>query len=132
MKKAIITFVLAALVVITTVIWILTSRPAISIKEILPLFVLILVVAFAVFVGYKRLKSVRRGEPVEDELSKRIMQKTAAWSFYISLYLWLAVMYFSDKLHLETHTLIGGGILGMAVIFAGCWMVFNFRGMKNE
>ena len=60
------------------------------------------------------------------------MQKTAAWSYYVSLYLWLAIMYFSDKLHYETHTIIGAGILGMAVIFAICWLIFNFRGIRNE
>jgi hypothetical protein len=60
------------------------------------------------------------------------MQKTAAWSYYVSLYLWLAIMYLSDKFKYETHTIIGAGILGMAVIFAICWLVFNFRGIRNE
>jgi peptidoglycan/LPS O-acetylase OafA/YrhL len=91
-----------------------------------------LVVAFAVFVGIKRLTSAKRGEPAEDELSKKVMRRTSSLSYYISLYLWLAIMYFSDKLHYETHTIIGAGILGMAVIFAICWLVSNFTGIKNE
>jgi putative effector of murein hydrolase LrgA (UPF0299 family) len=60
------------------------------------------------------------------------MQKTASLSYYISLYWWLVIMYFIDKLNYETHTFIAAGILGMAVIFAGCWLVFNFRGVRNE
>ena len=60
------------------------------------------------------------------------MQKTSSLSFYISLYLWLAIMYFSDKIDFETHTVIGAGILGMAVVFVICWLVFNFRGIRNE
>ena len=94
--------------------------------------VIILVVCFAVFLGYKRLNSVRRGEPSEDELSKKVLQKTAAWSYYLSLYFWLALMYFSDKTKLETHSIIGIGIMGMAVVFAICWLIINFRGIRNE
>ena len=93
---------------------------------------IILVVGFAVFIGYKRVTSAKRGEPAEDELSKKVMLRTSSLSFYISLYLWLVIMYFSDKLKLETHTIIGVGILGMAVTFAICWIYFNFRGVRNE
>jgi peptidoglycan/LPS O-acetylase OafA/YrhL len=94
--------------------------------------VIVLVVAFALFVGYKRLSSVNKGEPAEDEMSKKVMRQTAALSYYISLYLWLAIMYFSDKLNYEIHTVIGAGILGMAVTFGVCWLVINFRGIRNE
>jgi peptidoglycan/LPS O-acetylase OafA/YrhL len=94
--------------------------------------IIIIVVAFAVFVGFKRLSSTRRGEPAEDELSKKVMQKTSSLSYYISLYLWLAIMYFSDRFKYETHTVIGAGILGMAITFAICWIVINFRGVRNE
>lgn len=38
----------------------------------------------------------------------------------------------SDKLDFEAHTLIAAGILGMAVIFAICWLIVNFTGIKNE
>jgi peptidoglycan/LPS O-acetylase OafA/YrhL len=89
-------------------------------------------VAFAVLIGYKRLSSAKRGEPAEDELSKKVMRKTSSLSFYISLYLWLAIMFFSDKLNYETHTIIGTGILGMAVVFAVCWLVVYFTGIRNE
>ena len=41
-------------------------------------------------------------------------------------------MYYSDKTTLENHTLIGTGILGMAIIFAVTWVVIQFRGVKNE
>jgi hypothetical protein len=60
------------------------------------------------------------------------MLRTSSLSFYISLYLWLVIMYFSDKIKAETHTILGSGILGMAVIFAICWLIFNFRGIRNE
>jgi peptidoglycan/LPS O-acetylase OafA/YrhL len=90
------------------------------------------VVAFAVFVGYKRMTSAKRGEPTEDEMSKKVLLKTAAWSYYISLYLWVAMLIIKDRVNLDTEEIIGAGILGMAVSFAVCWLIFNFRGTRNE
>ena len=132
MKRGVIVFIVAALVLITTGIWFFSGTEKFKPIELVSFGIIILVVLFAVFVGYKRLTSAKRGEPPEDELSKKVMQKTSSLSFYISLYLWLAIMYFSDKIDFETHTVIGAGILGMAVVFAICWLVFNFRGIRNE
>jgi peptidoglycan/LPS O-acetylase OafA/YrhL len=132
MKKGVIVFILAALVLVTTGIWFFSSTEKFKLYEFVGFGVIILVVGFAVFIGFKRLSSAKRGEPAEDELSKKVMQKTAALSYYVSLYLWLAIMYFSDKIKYETHTVIGAGILGMAITFAICWLVFNFRGIRNE
>jgi len=131
MKRAILVFVLAVLVLLTVGLWIFSSTE-LKPMDLVSFGIIILVVAFAVFIGYKRLSSAKRGEPPEDELSKKVMQKTSALSYYISLYLWLAIMYFSDKIDYETHTVIGAGILGMAIVFAICWLVFNFRGIRNE
>jgi peptidoglycan/LPS O-acetylase OafA/YrhL len=132
MKRAVIVFVLAAMVIILTVLWFFSKTNKITTVDILSLGVILIVVGFAVFIGYKKLASAKRGEPAEDELTKKVMGRTSSLSFYISIYLWLVIMYFSDKLKLDTQTIIGAGILGMAVIFAICWMVFNFRGVKNE
>jgi peptidoglycan/LPS O-acetylase OafA/YrhL len=132
MKKGVVVFIVAALVLITTGIWFFSSTENFKPFEFVGFGIIILVVAFAVFIGFKRLSSAKRGEPPEDELSKKVMQKTASLSYYVSLYLWLAIMYFSDRINYETHTIIGAGILGMAVIFAVCWLFFNFRGVRNE
>jgi len=132
MKRAIFVFILAALVLITVGFWFFKVSAKLTLVDITSLGVIILVIAFAVFLGFKRLGSAKRGEPVEDELSKKVMQKTAALSYYISLYLWLIVMYIQDKVHLETHVILAIGILGMAVTFAICWLFFNFRGIRNE
>jgi peptidoglycan/LPS O-acetylase OafA/YrhL len=132
MKKAVLVFVIAALVLITCGIWFFSSSASFTPLNLFNFGVIFLVVGFAIYFGFKRLISAKRGEPAEDELSKKIMRKTAAMSYFISLYLWLALMYFSDRINLETHSVIGIGILGMAITFAICWLVFNFRGIKNE
>ena len=132
MKKTVIIFIVAALVLVTTGLWLFTSRSTFKSVDLVMYGVIIVVVGFALFVGYKRLTSVKNGEPAEDELSKKVLKKTAAFSYYISLYLWLAVMYAASKTDYETHVYISAGILGMAVIYAICWLIFNFRGVRNE
>jgi peptidoglycan/LPS O-acetylase OafA/YrhL len=132
MKRGIIVFIVAALVLFTAGLWFFSADTKFKPFELVGLGILILVVLFALFIGYKRISSAKKGEPPEDELTKKVMQKTSSLSYYISLYLWLAIMYFSDRLEYETHSIIGAGILGMAVIFAVCWLVFNFTGVRNE
>ena len=132
MKKSILVFIIAMLVLITTGIWFFSGNNKLKITDILNFGVIVVIISFAVFIGIKRFLSTKRGEPAEDELSKKVLQRAAGLSYYVSLYMWLAIMYFSDRTELENHTLIGAGILGMAVIFAICWSVINFTGIRNE
>jgi peptidoglycan/LPS O-acetylase OafA/YrhL len=132
MKKGIIVLSVAVMVLFTTGLWIYSANGNFKSFDLVSFGIIFLVVAFAVFIGYKRLTSARRGEPAEDELSKKVLLKTAAWSYYISLYLWVAILFIKDRINLDTEELLGAGILGMAVSFAICWLVFNFRGLRNE
>ncbi len=132
MKKSVIIFTVAALVLFAAVLWMLSSSGGFKTNEPGSFIIIVLLITFAVFIGYKRLASARRGEPAEDELSKKVMQKSAALSYYISIYMWLAIGYFSERLDYETHTIIGAGIIGMAITFAVCWLIFNIGGIKNE
>lgn len=132
MKRIIILFVVAALVMITTIIWITNTGSELKRAGLAEFGIILLLVAFALFFGYKRIQSHKTGEPQEDEMSKNILRNSASYSYYISLYWWLAVGYFSDKLKYETHTVIGAGIVGMAAIFAISWVILYIRGIRNE
>lgn len=132
MKRTVLISIVAAIVLIACGLLVINSSLFAGQKNILSLTVLVLLVGFAILFGMKRLTSVRRGEPAEDELSEKMMRKSSSISFYISIYLWLFIMYFSDKTKIETHTLIGAGILGMALIFALSWIIIYFRGIRNE
>ncbi len=96
-------------------------------------YVIVLVlVALALIFGIRRLKSERRGEPAEDELSKKIMQRAASTAYYLSLYWWLALVYISDNWQREAESLIGTGIMGMAILLALCWIYFKVIGVSHE
>lgn len=132
MKKTVLTFVIAFLVLATVILWMTKSVNHLSFSEILQFGIILILVGFGIYIGIRRLKSNIKGEPAEDELSKKVMQKTAALSFYISLYMWLIMIYLSDKTNYETDTIIGAGILLMAITYFICWIVLHFTGMKNE
>ncbi|MBN1108491.1 MAG: hypothetical protein JXR66_12730 [Bacteroidales bacterium] len=132
MKRAIIVFIVAALVLVSVGLWISSSSEAFKTFDVLSLVVIILVVGFALYIGFRRLTSAKRGEPAEDEMSKKVLLRTAAWSYYVSLYLWVAILFIKDRVTLDTEELIGAGILGMALSWVICWLILNFRGVRNE
>jgi peptidoglycan/LPS O-acetylase OafA/YrhL len=131
MKKSILAIIVSVLVLVTTIIWFTKAVPG-NVGEYLQFGVILIIVLFGLYVGYRRLSSEKLGQPAEDEFSKKVMQKAAALSYYISLYLWLVIMYLTDRLKAETDVMFGWGILGMAVIFGGSWVYFNFIGIKND
>lgn len=132
MKRSVVVFVIGALVVAGLVLWAVQGRLAGNLGEVIMAGVVLLLVGFGLYLGVSRLRSRRRGEPGEDELSKKIMTRASSLAFYVSIYLWLFVMYVSDKTKLETDTLIGAGIVGMAVAFLLCWLGVRAFGIRNE
>jgi hypothetical protein len=131
MKKSHLALIVSAMVLLTVILWLINTQEPVSIPEIVQYGIILVLIGFAAYIGISRLKTFHRGEPPEDELSKRILQKASSTSFYISIYLWLAVMYLSDKTKCETHSLIGAGILGMAILFCICWIIYKIRGMRD-
>jgi hypothetical protein len=131
MKRTILMFIISALVVATLALWVFKGRVAGNTQEFLMVGTALVIVGFAVYLGMSRLRSHRLREPAEDELSKKVMTRVSSLAYYISIYLWLFVMYVSDKTTLPAHSLIGTGILGMAVVFLLCWLGVKAFGMKH-
>ncbi|MHC1706039.1 MAG: hypothetical protein AB9842_00820 [Bacteroidales bacterium] len=132
MKKVLIVFLVAGIVLLTTALWFFSSAGELKAMDMLHFAVILLVVAFALFVGYKRLTSVKRGEPAEDELTKRVLQKSAAVSYYVSLYIWVFLIFLKDRVTFDTEELLGTGILAMALTFGISWLIINFKGFRND
>ena len=123
---------LVVLLIVSVVIWILNATTEIKFGNLLMYGIILLITIFALAIAISKLKSAKEGLTSEDELSQLIRNKASSKSYYVSLYWWLILMYLSDKTRLETHSLIGAGILGMAVLFAGFWVYFNFKGKIND
>lgn len=132
MKKIIPLVVISVLVLGTTLLWFMNSGSQLSQAESWQFIVILLIVAFAGYILYSRVKSVKRGEPAEDELSKKILQKASSFAYYLSLYLWVAMIVVNDRVKMDTEVLLGTGILGMAVIWVALVIFFKVRGLRNE
>jgi len=130
MKKTILILIISALVLITLIIW-AVNKPGTT-TDIISIIIVVLLVGLGLYAGISRLISFKKKEAMEDELTKTIMTKASSYAFYVSIYLWLLIMYISDKTSLETHSLIGGGIAGMALIFLISWIAIKMFGIKSE
>ena len=126
MRKAIVIAVLAVLVLGTMLLWLFNSETTITGSRSIMIGIQVVILVFAVLVVVKRWTAKKQNLPAEDEMSKRILQRGAATSYYLSIYMWLALMYFEERIELERSTLIGAGILGMAILYGLSWVYHNF------
>lgn len=108
------------------VVYLLSPDLEVNINEVLMVVGVILVVGFALFLAFRRMRDIKSDLPAEDEFSKKIMRRAGATSYYVSLYLWLALMMFEEIIALERSSLIGAGIMGMALIFALSWIYHRY------
>jgi len=129
--KASFLIILIGVVTLSLGAWVYYSKnDSLEIADLMQYTIIVVLVVFALLIGIRRLKSEKRGEPAEDELSKKIMQKAASMAFYISLYWWLVLSYLSENWEMETGSVIGRGILGMALIFVLSWFFYKMKGVK--
>jgi hypothetical protein len=101
-------------------------------ENLVSLGIILALVAFAVVLGLRTMGDVKRGLPAEDELSKKMMQRASSIAYFVSLYLWVFLIYIQDRVSWDCEMLMGTGVLGMGVIFAGSWLFVYFRGLRNE
>ena len=88
---------------------------------------LLLTFGMIIFIA-RRWKSVRSGEPLEDEMTIRLREKASARAFYMSLYLWLVVHYIFDMPENAFMT----GLIGMVALFVINYMVLKGTGSKLD
>jgi hypothetical protein len=132
MKKSLLVILVSGIVLLSLAIWFFGFGFAGQTATTIQFAIVFLLVILGLYIGFVRLKSRQRGEPAEDELSKRMLQKASSLAFYISLYIWLVMLYLSEGHGFAGHTLIAGGIVAMAVTFAGSWVSLKLRGPRDE
>ena len=97
------------------------------------IFIGVIVTLFLVgiILSIKRLKSTKQGLPEEDEMSIKTFNKAASISFYISLLIWLIIIYVLRNDIGNTNVIIGYGIIGMALTFILNIIYFQIRGIND-
>lgn len=80
-----------------------------------------------IIISFNVLKRVvgdlKEGLPIDDERSKKIKMYAAGYSYFISLYIWLALLAFQK--HLDRDDILITGLLGMALSFCVSWIILS-------
>jgi len=124
--RTILIVVVAVLVVATFAIWIANSDVSLDFGTILMFVIPVVILVYAVLFLRKRWADARDHLPAEDELTKMIRLRSGYTAFQLSLFLWLVIGSVEDRFDVEGHTIIGAGILGMAVLFALSWIYHRY------
>src|SRR5210317_1754328 len=92
------------------------------ISEIIHVGLILILFAIGIWLSVQKQKNERQELPASDELSEMILLKASAYTFFISLFLWLGMLFILNKTSMEAGLLFDYGILGMATIFILCWL----------
>ncbi|NCO97244.1 MAG: hypothetical protein COY38_04905 [Candidatus Aenigmarchaeota archaeon CG_4_10_14_0_8_um_filter_37_24] len=94
------------------------------------IFIVVTILVFAISVFIRGNSDIKKGFPLQDERSKRVMEKATSRAFYISLYMLLAVGFLSEDLikfrDVSQATSVTVGL--MSILFAVCWVYYNRKG----
>lgn len=89
----------------------------------------LVILVFAVIVYLRGNSDLKNGFPLQDERSRRVMEKAASKAFYVSLYLLLAVGMLSEDIipfrDVSQATSVTVGL--MALVWAGLWAYYNSK-----
>lgn len=90
--------------------------------------IIALIVLFFAFTVYMRgNRDLKKGFPLKDERSQRVLEKASSKAFYISLYVLLLVGFLSDNAipFRDPSQALGICVGLMALLFAGLWIYYN-------
>ena len=98
-----------------------------SMGGILGIMIAIIILAFALIVFKRGNKDIKKGFPLQDERSRKVMEKASSKAFYVSLYLLLAVGFLSDGVikFRDVSQATGISVGGMALLFLIFWIYYN-------
>jgi uncharacterized membrane protein len=123
--KALFMAVLAVVVATTLIIYSLGAGEGIYSAGII-IIAAILVIFFGLF-AFRRYKDASEGLPFEDERSRKVLEKSSSASFYVTLYLLLAIGILSENTisfrDVSQATGVAVGLMGL--LFFVFWIYYN-------
>ena len=119
--------ILSAVVIVTGILWMITaSMDGDFTGAVLGGIIAITILVFALFVFVKGNRDLKEGFPIKDERSRRVIEKASSLAFYVSLYLLLAIGFFSESIPFrDVSQATGVAVGGMALLFLIFWIYYN-------
>ena len=98
--------------------------------EIIYVIMLAIMIGLGIILAAGRSKDLKAGLPVEDELSRKNLNRAGSVTFFISLFIWLIILYLEvhEIMITEAKFLFAFGLIASCFVFLFSWTVINFRG----
>ncbi len=94
---------------------------------VLGIIITIIILIFTTIVYRRGKEDLKGGYPLQDERSKRVMEKASSLAFYVSLYVLLSVGFLSEDMipfrDVSQATSVSVGL--MAILFLAFWIYYN-------
>ena len=108
------------------------SGTGILIAEIVHLTTLIILFIVGMIFGIiKRNKLKESGFPEDDEMSIKIMQRSAAITFYFSLFIWLILLFLLTLTNIESKLVFSFGFVGMSLTYVISFLILSSTGVND-
>lgn len=108
----------------------LTNESNLLLEYILIGMITVLLIS-GILLFIKKYKLVLDGVSANDEMSKKIIHRSASFSFFTSWLLWFLISIYFDELHVPESEIFGYGIFGMVTIFVLFLTYYNIKGIRN-
>ena len=94
---------------------------------ILGIVIAIIILMFAVIVFKRGNRDLKKGFPLKDERSKKVIEKASSMAFYVTLYMLLAIGFLSEDVikFRDISQATSLGVAGMALLFMIFWAYYN-------
>ena len=91
----------------------------------------IIILGFAISVFRRGYGDVKKGFPLRDERSRKVIEKASSLAFYVTIYMLLAIGFLSEDIikFRDVSQATGLAIVIMAILFAIFWAYYNRKEM---
>jgi len=126
-------FVVSALVLATLVLYV-TNMGSINLFESLSILIILFLVISATWILVDKTRNMRAGLPAKDEMTVRLAHKAGYYTYLASIYIALALMWYSNSLEesrgagLDAGQVGGAIILLSAIVFMGSYFYLSHKG----
>ena len=130
--KSLISLIFPTLGIMLLGLWAYLAKEPFNIVGYLIFGLSLLLIGFGLYFKIQRFNSEKSGLNPDDELSKRIKEKSGSKAFTTSIYMWVGIIFFLIDMEPKDKVIIGLGLLGMGLIFFLNWLYYSKVGVSDE
>lgn len=127
MKRSLIQVLVVFVMVLAAGVIYFNSNVTFTDENIIQLSSIVFVVIFASILFYNKLTHKSDKELIS---TVKIFRRSASASFYLSITMWLLLLFLVNSCDIDPVAVIEVGIIAMGLIFAGSWIFFCNRQNK--